>query len=170
MGYRVAYASAGVYQIIGYQRSVIHLTGGVLGLHGLSQRNQIADSPHGYSHSAYGAGVSETRHDWVCLGVLSGGSCGGVNLSMSDAERLHEVLYDTEASEDVFHYMQDMVKRHGIALFNSVDTNNGITADCFNGRKLTGGKRKKYRRRSSFSQVRYFVRILVRRSSKRGIR
>lgn len=104
---------------------------------------------------------------WVyCLVAVA----AGFNPSMSDAARLHEVLYDTEASEDVFHYMQDMVKRHGIALFNSVDTNNGITADCFNGRKLTGGKRKKYRSRSSFSQVRYFVRILDRRSSKPGIR
>lgn len=104
---------------------------------------------------------------WVyCLAAVA----SGFNMSMEDAERLHEVLYDTEASDAVFHYMQDIIKRHRIVLLNRVEVNNGISADCFNGYRLTGSRRKKRIGRSPYSQIRYFVRMLDRPLSKGGIR
>lgn len=94
---------------------------------------------------------------WVyCLAAVA----AGFTPSLVDRNRLHEVLYDSEPIESTFRYMQEIVKKHRLPFLIHVEAEKAISADSFNGYQFNKSKRKKYNKRTLFSQIKHVERIL----------
>ncbi len=94
---------------------------------------------------------------WVyCLAAVA----AGFTPSMVDRNRLHQVLYDSEPIESIFCYLQEIIKYHRIPFLIHVEEEKAISADSFNGYQFKKSRRKKYNKRTLFSQIKHVERIL----------
>ena len=94
---------------------------------------------------------------WMyCLSSL----VAGFDMTMKDDNRIHTVIYDAEPIDEALSYMQELLERRKMILFDCIKIKNGISADMFKGYRLKITGRRKYKKRSIISQIRYIYRML----------